>query len=622
MSAALSDDWPQLKNPAPATITVDGFPIHDYLKMVRDQMEILRGVVHKQDTALNSLTKKSEDDSVRYDSLMQRNAELEQRITVLEKQIDLQSESKVEDTLSHHSKQILSLIDRPIIDPEQTYRLGVVEKKLASFYGDETNILGRVGHLEHLQKEDKEAKNALEREVNNLSTMSTEHGNAIQSIQEDLGTHRDKLNQLYNGKVDINDLESAVSHVLSSRSVPTDSDMTQVRDELTAMADKLHKEFEGLSDKTLTDIDGIQQRMGALEDDVIETKNNPTTAITCFGSDQSARLAAIEGKLGTYDGSIELIDDMRARLVKSEDSLSSIMPSLTRGEEEHNRTKNALDRMETDYVRVARMLELMRVDVNAIEKRIDDDIGSSIKILFEKKPDAVEVEKIVSSMLYKKYMAGELPSDERPKQIDGGGVHDEDVTKLKDFVRSLERRVLVLASECREGLELLQGATDKKIETLVKWITRNKNESEQTDGHNTDIGVTRCLACDTVSSSVNPKVIFGEKNKKPNSHDDSRKSKSKKNEDVYRIKVPEILRSTVSRSRDGNPYSAEYPADGDTHRTSREANGDDGLNIDLSKILHPDPSQRQDQVPLRGFPPGRPRSATGRLRRSEYKATH
>jgi hypothetical protein len=135
-------EWPILKNPTAATIVVDGYPIHDYLAIVRDQMEMLKNIISQQGLKIGELTAREQERKKSLDDLSAFNQTITQRLNSVESQSVLSSRS-MDELILNHSK-LKEFVDQPPHDKEVDLRLDIVEKKLASFYGDETNILGRV----------------------------------------------------------------------------------------------------------------------------------------------------------------------------------------------------------------------------------------------------------------------------------------------------------------------------------------------------------------------------------------------------------------------------------------------------------------------------------------------
>jgi hypothetical protein len=136
------DGWDRLKK-TPATIVVDGLSINDYLALIRDQVNHLREQSKQQNNLINSLKKDLDEEKEKNKEVNVKNEQLLQRIVALE---DRPHPDLLQATLNKHEDDIKELITRPIVDLGEGIRLSIVEKKLASFYGDDINILGRVCH--------------------------------------------------------------------------------------------------------------------------------------------------------------------------------------------------------------------------------------------------------------------------------------------------------------------------------------------------------------------------------------------------------------------------------------------------------------------------------------------
>jgi septal ring factor EnvC (AmiA/AmiB activator) len=134
--------WDKLKK-TPATIVVDGLSINDYLSLIRDQVNSLHTSQKQQQNLIQNLTKELENERLKNIEMNQKFQELNNRIQTLEKT----DSNEILKTLSQHENEIKELVSRPIVDLSEAIRLSIVEKKLASFYGDDINILGRVRTL-------------------------------------------------------------------------------------------------------------------------------------------------------------------------------------------------------------------------------------------------------------------------------------------------------------------------------------------------------------------------------------------------------------------------------------------------------------------------------------------
>jgi chromosome segregation ATPase len=131
--------WDKLKK-TPATIVVDGLSINDYLSLIRDEVMTLNNSQKQQQNLIQNLTKELENERNKNHEMKQQFQELNNRIQTLEKF----DSNEIMKTLSQHENEIKELVSRPIVDMSEGIRLSIVEKKLASFYGDDINILGRV----------------------------------------------------------------------------------------------------------------------------------------------------------------------------------------------------------------------------------------------------------------------------------------------------------------------------------------------------------------------------------------------------------------------------------------------------------------------------------------------
>lgn len=205
----LKDDWPSNINTTPVTITMDGSPIHSILDTINKQTETLKLIITKHNNIINDINNKT-------DNIINNNNKLDEKIINIENNKD-NIINKLQLIIEKHEEQINELNNRPIYNYEKdNERISIIEKKLASFYGNDTNILGRVGHLEdgrlrdqenlanifsqiktlnetinHLKKDINQLKPSIKNEILNELNLSNNNNN---NSNED--NNEDNLNQM------------------------------------------------------------------------------------------------------------------------------------------------------------------------------------------------------------------------------------------------------------------------------------------------------------------------------------------------------------------------------------------------------------------------------------------
>jgi putative ubiquitin-RnfH superfamily antitoxin RatB of RatAB toxin-antitoxin module len=520
----------------------------DVLSMVREQMEILRKVVSEQGETISNMNAKEEESKSTIAALNQRVQTTENRIGILEKQLSLKEESEMNHSVLLHERQIIELLERPLIDPEQTIRLDVVEKKLASFYGDDINILGRVAHLENLRVADKCSVDDLKSGHNNVVKVSADSQAKILELQQNLSTRLEpRLESLEQSHSSTDTLKRLVCDTIQEKGMASIDQVNDIMDMFNLLANECKKDVNALQvaqdDTTMQ----LSSRIDLLEEAQSTPGNLHHGPITCFGSDQSARLAAIEAKLidhSDWIGSHGRIADNISRL---KEDVSKIIASLDHLNEECRRNGTSVDRLDTDYLRMVHVVEGTRSHVEGLDRTFNVELAEKVKDLESLIAEAARQSKppVTNEQLIAKETA------------DSGHL-EESVDKIKEFIRTLEQRVFVLAGECREGLELLQGNVDKKIEIISNWVANNSNGSAgMHKGMSSNAG--------TRKTSKDP---------------------------IVRTKVPDILRSAVTQARedlqqDNNPLRRDFiPLNISSSYASDLENKEEGMESSARRYLH------------------------------------
>ena len=126
-----------------ATIMLDGSPLNEILLQLKEQINQFNSKFNQQQTIIETITKNYEIEKEKTTTLINTNNELLNRLIQLENKPE---PLYIKEEFQQLKKQINELFERPIVDINDRNRLLILEKKLASFYGDDINILGRVSN--------------------------------------------------------------------------------------------------------------------------------------------------------------------------------------------------------------------------------------------------------------------------------------------------------------------------------------------------------------------------------------------------------------------------------------------------------------------------------------------
>lgn len=467
-------------------------------------MEILRKVVVEQGETIANMNAREEESKSTITVINQRVSDIENKIDVLEKQLSLNAESEMHHMILHHDKTINELLDRPLIDQEQTIRLDVVERKLASFYGEDTNVLGRVAHLENLRAADKSFVDELKTGLNNIVNASTKSREEIYNIQQIvLSELEPRLARIEESHTSPEMLKEIVKSIIIERGVAGVDQLNDIKDMLNSLANECKRDTNALQFTQQENVDQLSSRIDSLEEAQSAAGNSHHGAITCYGSDQSARLAVIEARMTDHTDWIRANGRLADDISRLKNDLSKNISSSDHLKEETGRIRLSVDRLDTDYLRMVHVVEGLRSQVEGLDRTFNLEFTEKMKDIESLMTDAVNQSKTAALAM-------------RP--LDKGAADtaqlEDSVDKIKEFIRALEQRVFVLAGECREGLELLQGNVDRKIEIISNWVANNTNPPG---------GSQKGISSNSKRTSKDP---------------------------MLRTKVPDILRSAVSLARD------------------------------------------------------------------------
>ena len=385
-----------------------------------------------------------------------QNTTLQERATVLEKQLNTEVESKLQDLIQHRHDTLenrLTIAESRLMDHDKLIdRLESCEKKLASFYGDDTNILGRVGFLETRFKDFKANEDAkLKQVLDNI----THCKNKIEGLQDRVTSLEENLNLIEN---DVNDIREAKLNAKDIGTILTtfkiDNKLLD-EDSIADIIDISNKNKESIVDisQLLKERDEqISDWLEKVRNDIEELQRNtePAHKYECFGSDQSVKIYQLEAKLkdlegmtaASIDSSLERMKDQIAATSSQMDRVLNIESFIT----------SNFDRIGTDYVHMSRLISDINEELNGKERKIQEiekGLRTGVKVQEIKAPDDVNDSKLQKLA--------------------------KDIERIEQMMNSADYRISAFADECKNSFHDIQDHNDRKIDILAVWVSKNIN---------------------------------------------------------------------------------------------------------------------------------------------------
>jgi CRISPR/Cas system CSM-associated protein Csm2 small subunit len=462
-----------------------------------------------------------------------------------------------------------------------------------------------VAHLENHRKLDKDNALTLHKAIENASSSINNLTSLVRELSEGLEKQNERLNSCERAKLNIADFDGLLSQTITRKKFARDTDVENLKDLINSLANDTHHQMDSLQNDA--------KRQEAIINDIQDKlTSQPTESkgphVTCFGADQSSRISALELKQSQSNALAEAVASLRSRVNTLEEGNAKTSTAIAQLDDEKGRRTRNFDNLTSDLDRLNKQLGGLRADMLGMSRTLSQDLAPKLDQLMTTRPDRQQIEEIVRDK-FEEYLQ-EYPIQPLISPPDSSKmVTREEVDKLMDFTRGVEQRLLLLATECRDGLEFLQGYTDKKIEILAKWFEKNINEfvsskAAQDRDLNTDVGV-RCLACATPVDAVYP----GSKNLAESNSMKSRPTSANRKEPVFRLSVPASLRQTVG-------YSREDGHEGNNHDTEEGRAQPDDVPIDnednyFAKLSPHIPTRKSKGEIMKGLT-SRPTSGAGR----------
>lgn len=420
--------------------------------------------------------------------------------------------------------------------------------------------------------------------------------------------------------------------------MPTSTDLETIHSLLNTLANDNQKELSRIYSEEILPLISQNKEQQNLLEELLQKSKEPH--VMCYGNDQSARISSLESRQVSLEFLPQSLEDLRQRLLSMEDQSRQIMHSILNEPFERKKLETDLwKQIETNHKKQKDVLEgSLLKEFNLFDKKIHN-LNENLNKELDLKLNKNEMERLIQEKLEQRMRQKE--DEDRRAAARATEATSTDFDLLKEYCKELEKRVFLLANECRDGLEFVQNSQDKKIEILTKWILKNSSQvtsgGKNENGDGTDIGV-KCLACNAPSSHVNHKTTVGggfsfgaserfggDRHGNVQNTSPGRPRGNGGESAPFRVTVPESLRSLISKSREGKSSTPPLPgpAHGDYSSTQR-------LYEDLNDDVSYDDVQREDTPGTRSGKgatdrpqpnwknstfPARPSSAGRRLRK-------
>lgn len=385
-----------------------------------------------------------------------------------------------------------------------------------------------------IQKSIKETNNSLD-EINsnltNLNQMQTKLSDEIKTIQKK--------------KVDTNQLETNIAKHLEQ--YPTHSDLNTVKDLINSLANEQNEELNRIQENQIIPLQNKNREIiNQIEELLANRPHEPS--VTCYGADQSARISALELQQVKLEYLPQTIEELRRNISKLEEQSFQTMKTNLSNENEIHKLESSKNKLENAQNKQMKLIEQIQLAISTINSTLKNNQQENDDKL-RTKLSHDDIDKIFKEI-------NERPLKEFKDLQASLNSNNETTELMKEYCKELEKRLLLLASECRDGLEYIQNNHQEQYDALIKWVEKNilnrlsmaAAAASTQNGSSTDIGV-KCLACNrSASNGINPKTFFENYHFPKN---ETNETKHHTNPSAtYRINVPETLRGLVSKSRE------------------------------------------------------------------------
>lgn len=421
--------------------------------------------VEEKNNELEERTKELEtkevDAKAKIEEMVLENTALQERVTVLEQQMNVEAESKLKDLLEARQdatdKRVTAAEEKVLDHDKLVDRLESCEKKLASFYGEDTNILGRVGYLETRFKDFKKNEDAkLEQQLDGLNVCQTQNEHLrdrVGSLEEGLGVAQRLTDILHETKLDRGEVEPLLSRFKTDNRLVDEDTLRSVADEANTCKEGIADLFQHQRDKEEqggAELDKIREDI-----ETLQQNTEPAHKYECFGSDQAVKIFQIESKLKELEGmSTASID---GRLQAMDGQISATTSQMDRVLNIESFLNNNFDRIGTDYVHLSRLISDINEEISGHDHKMQD---------FEKELSRG---------------GGGMQQQVATRATPAAGTDDaiaklaKELADIEQLINSADYRMSTFAAECKDSFADMQANNDKKIDILAVWVSKNIN---------------------------------------------------------------------------------------------------------------------------------------------------
>lgn len=532
-----------------------------------EKIEKLEEKNNELEERTKELEAKEADTKVKIDEMAAENSALQERLVTLEQQMSADADSKLKELLQSRDNELnerLTAAEKSVGDHDKLFdRLESCEKKLASFYGEDTNILGRVGHLEtRFQDFKKNEDLKLAKQLaglNECRAQGEELERRVQGVEEGVSTVRLLCDVLQENKLEKTSVDPLLQNFKEEHRLLDKDAIVDV----TALAHECKSQLDELAQLGLDKQSLIYEALDKLREDIddLQKKTQPAHQYECFGSDQSVKIYQLEQKLAALEGITA--ESLENRLQLMDGRLDATATQMDRVLKLESFVTSNLDRVGTDYVHLSRLIS----DINEELSGHDQKMQNMANDLLRNMPSGHQVvtQPAASSV-----------DDARVEQL------AREVEVIQRLINAADRRMSDFAEECKSSVLDVQANADKKIDILAVWVSKNINllaasmrkkfkqllagdqallAGQSRGGH--------CLSCNQTkrpNSAGHPKTrvvegknpIFKITHVEPPVHSDQHHmlpeghgvdTNSEATDGTFRMTVPTALRRTVSDSR-------------------------------------------------------------------------
>jgi len=513
------------------------------------------------------LETKEADTKVKIDEMVAENTALQERVVTLEQQMSADADSKLKELLQARDSELderLTSAEKSVGDHDKLFdRLESCEKKLASFYGEDTNILGRVGHLEtrfHDFKKNEDLKLAKHLAgLNECKAQGEELERRVQGVEDGVATARLLCDVLQENKLEKTSVEPLLTNFKEEHRLLDEDAIVDV----TALVHECKAQLDELAQLGLDKQSLIYEALDKIREDidVLQKNTQPAHQYECFGSDQAVKIYQLEQKLAALEGITA--ESLENRLQLMDGRLDATSTQMDRVLKLESFVTSNLDRVGTDYVHLSRLISDINEELSGHDQKMQN---------------------LASDILRNVPSGHQVVSQPAASGVDDSKVERlaREVEVIERLINAADRRMADFAEECKNSVVEIQANADKKIDILAVWVSKNINllaasmrkkfkqllagdsallAGQSRGGH--------CLSCNQTKrptsaghpktrvvegknpifkiTHIDPPIYGDEHHMLPDGH--GMDTNSEATDGTFRMTVPSALRKTVSNSR-------------------------------------------------------------------------